>query len=439
MQPVRTVNVGIIGLGTVGGGVVKLIRRNAARYLAMQDIDLRIARACARHEERARELELAPEVFTTDWHEVTEDAEVDIVVEVIGGEHPALDIMLDAFAHGKHVVSANKALLARRMDEIARTARGNGAALRCEAAVAGGIPIVSTLEHDLVGNRILAVAGIMNGTTNYILSRMADEGLSYGEVLADAQRLGYAEADPTADVDGFDAAAKIAILASIAFGTRVSAGDVYTEGIRAIEADDISLARELGYTIKLLAGASEGPDGVNAHVYPALVENGHMLAGVSGAMNAVSVVGDGVGETMFYGAGAGAFPTASAVVGDVLALAEPIARGMQPIAEAEPYGRALPVTSQDTAETGYYVRLRADAIQAADTAIAAFAAQGVDVVRSAIRQDDDLQIALITDSHTDADLRRIIESLKDCAHILDIAQTIRVEDIRSWSDAALEN
>ena len=439
MQPVRTVNVGIIGLGTVGGGVVQLIRRNAARYLAMQDIDLRIVKACARHEERAHELGLSPEVFTTDWHEVTEDDRIDIVVEVIGGEHPALDIMLDAFAHGKHVVSANKALLARRMDEIAQVARGNGTALRCEAAVAGGIPIVSTLEHDLAGNRIIAIAGIMNGTTNYILSRMADEGISYDEVLADAQRLGYAEADPTADVDGLDAAAKIAILASIAFGTRVSADDVHTEGIRAIEAADIAFARELGYTIKLLAGASEGPDGIRAHVYPALVESRHMLAGVSGAMNAVTVVGDGVGETMFYGAGAGAFPTASAVVGDVLALAEPIARGMQPIAEPEPYGRVLPIASQDKAETGYYVRLRVDGAQATDEAIAALAAQGVDVTSSAIRQDDGLQIALLTDSHADAGLRRAIESLKDCTHILDIAQTIRVEDVRSWSDGTLDN
>ena len=231
-QSTRTVNVGLIGLGTVGGGVFQLIESHAEKYRRAYGIDLRIARACGLDESRARELGVTAEQFTTDWRDVVSDPRIDIVVEVIGGEHPATEIFTEAFAAGKHVVSANKALLGRHMAELAGAASAAGVQLRCEASCGGGIPIVGTLEHDLTGNNILAIAGIVNGTTNYILSRMTTEGLGYEEVLADAQRLGYAEADPTADVDGFDAASKIAILSSIGFTTRITTDDVYMQGIR---------------------------------------------------------------------------------------------------------------------------------------------------------------------------------------------------------------
>lgn len=437
MQQTRTVNVGVIGLGTVGGGVVKLIERNHDIYLTQRGIDVRVVKACARHEKRADELKLAAGVFTADWRDITSDPEIDIVVEVIGGEHPALDIMLDAFAHGKHVVSANKALLARHMEQIAHAAHKAGVALRCEAAVAGGIPIVDTLERDLSGNRILAVAGIMNGTTNYILSRMASEGLGYETVLADAQRLGYAEADPTADVDGLDAAAKIAILASIAFGTRVTADDVHTEGIRTIGADDICMARELGCTIKLIAVARQSAEGVNAHVYPALIDNSHMLTKVSGAMNAVVVVGDGVGETMFYGAGAGAFPTASAVVGDILALAEPLSRGLAPLAEAEPFKAVRAIVPQKAMASSFVVRLEVSDAQALDAARGALFDRGIHIARTVNLSSG--ETSLLTKAAVEADALAACDALRELPGVVRVSRAIRIEDVASWSHGVRDN
>lgn len=271
MQPsTRTVNVGIIGLGTVGGGVYRLITTHAERYRKNLGIDLRIARVCNRSEKRAHELGIDPELFTSDWHDIVSDPSIDIVVEVIGGEHPATEIFEQSFAAGKHVVTANKALLGRHMEKLSAAARAAGVQLRCEASCGGGIPIVNTLEHDLSGNEVITVAGIVNGTTNYILSRMAEEGLGYEEVLADAQRLGYAEADPTADVDGLDAASKIAILSSIGFATRITTDDVHAQGIRAISAQDIEVARKLGYAIKMLAIGHRTDSGIDVRVHPPL-------------------------------------------------------------------------------------------------------------------------------------------------------------------------
>ena len=290
----RTVNVGIIGLGTVGGGVVRLINSHHDDYVANYGIDLAITRTCSRRVESARACGVPDEAFSTDWQDVVNDPDVDVVVELIGGEHPATEIYEAAFAAGKHVVTANKALLGRHVEALAAKARENGVQLKCEASCGGGIPIVSTLERDLVGNKILTIAGILNGTTNYILSRMESEGADYADVLADAQAKGYAEADPSADVDGFDAASKTAILASIGFGTRVTTDDVYQQGIRTIAAEDIAVAHELGYTIKLLGIARNTPKGVDVRVHPTMIPLDHQLAKVSGAMNAVYVVGDAV-------------------------------------------------------------------------------------------------------------------------------------------------
>ena len=288
----RSVNIGIIGLGTVGGGVVRLIQRHHDDYVEHYGIDLQIKRACSRNDAEAKNLGIA-DIFTTNWQDVTSDPTIDIVIELIGGEHPATEIFEDSFAHGKHVVSANKALLGRHVEHLAKLANSHGVQIKCEAAAAGGIPVVSALEHDLVGNEILTIAGIMNGTTNYILSRMANEGLGFDEVLADAQRLGYAEDEPTADVDGFDAASKIAILASIGFRTRVNTDDVFIQGIRNVSATDIEMARQFGYAIKLLAIARNTESGVDVRVHPTMIPATHQLASVSGAMNAVFIVGFG--------------------------------------------------------------------------------------------------------------------------------------------------
>ena len=384
----RTVNVGLIGLGTVGGGVARTILSHHDRYLDAYNIDLKIARACGLVWEQAEAAGITPEQFTSDWHDVVSDENVDIVVELIGGEHPATEIYEAAFAAGKHVVTANKALLGRHVESFARAAREHGVQLKCEASCGGGIPIVSTLERDLVGNEILTIAGILNGTTNYILSRMEAEGADYADVLADAQAKGYAEADPSADVDGFDAASKTAILASIGFSSRVTTDDVYQQGIRTISAEDISVAHDLGYTIKLLGIARNTAEGVDVRVHPTMIPLDHQLAKVSGAMNAVYVVGDAVGETMFYGAGAGSFPTASAVVGDILTLSEQISRGVAPLPEIEPYGHNLTFKPMDELQTKYYVRLKvADRVGALSETVDIFAKHNISI--SLINQVED--------------------------------------------------
>ena len=441
----RTVNVGLIGLGTVGGGVARTILSHHDRYLDAYNIDLKIARACGLVWEQAEAAGITPEQFTSDWHDVVSDESVDIVVELIGGEHPATEIYEAAFAAGKHVVTANKALLGRHVESFARAAREHGVQLKCEASCGGGIPIVSTLERDLVGNEILTIAGILNGTTNYILSRMEAEGADYADVLADAQAKGYAEADPSADVDGFDAASKTAILASIGFGTRVTTDDVYQQGIRTIGAEDIAQARELGYTIKLLGIARNTDAGVDVRVHPTLIPADHMLAKVNGAMNAVYVVGDAVGETMFYGAGAGSFPTASAVVGDILTLSEQISRGVAPLPESEPFSRNKAIRPMDELETKYYVRLRvADRVGALAEAVNVFAKHDISI--SLINQLEDgnsdgdaCSVIFLTHKALEKNVQTAAAELAASDCVSEVANVLRIEDVDAWTDGVMAN
>ena len=439
----RTVGIGIIGLGTVGGGTFRLIERHRDKYREAYGIEVAVVRACSLDETAARELGVGEGVWTNDWREVTGCPEVDIVIEVIGGEHPATEIFEDAFAHGKHVVTANKALLGRHVDELATAAARAGVQIRCEAACGGGIPIVNALEHALIGNEALTVAGILNGTTNYILSRMASEGLGYDEVLADAQRLGYAEADPTADVDGFDAASKLAILSSIAFHTRVTTDDVYMQGIRNVSAADIEQARELGYVVKLLAVGRNTPSGVDVRVHPTMIPADHQLAAVNGAMNAVFVVGDAVGETMFYGAGAGAFPTASAIVGDVLELAAPLAHGQQLAPENEPFARVLPIRSIEDLTTRFYIRLTvADRVGALAPVVAEFARAGVSISQINQLQDGEgtsCSVAFLTHRALERDVDAVCAALDELPEVASVASVIRIEDIEKWSEGVEEN
>ncbi|MBM6687290.1 homoserine dehydrogenase [Collinsella tanakaei] len=439
----RTVNVGLIGLGTVGGGVARLIERHRDEYLKAYGIDLRLKKASALEPGRAAELGIAPENFTTDWHDVVADPDIDIVIELIGGDHPATEIFEAALTSGKHMVSANKALLGRHVERLAKLAAEHGVQIRCEASAGGGIPIVNALEHALVGNEILTVAGILNGTTNYILTRMASEGLDFAEVLADAQRLGYAEADPTADVDGFDAASKVAILSSIAFHTRVTTDDVFQEGIRNVSAADIAQAKSLGYVVKLLGIARNTADGVDVRVHPTMIPADHMLASVSGAMNAVYVVGDAVGETMFYGAGAGSFPTASAVVGDVLALADAITHNDAVQAEIEPYQRVLPLRPIDELETRYYVRLLVkDEVGTLAPVVDAFAAHGISISQINQLQDGDgsrCSVVFLTHTARERDMAAARAALEALDAVESVASVIRIEDVASWADGAEKN
>ena len=437
-----TVNIGIIGLGTVGGGTARVILNRHDDFMKHYGYDLQIKRACALEPERAAELGIDTGAFTTDWHDVVSDPDVDIVVELIGGDHPATEIFEAAFAAGKHVVTANKALLGRHVEKLAHKAAAAGVQIKCEAAAGGGIPIVNALEHTLVGNEILTIAGILNGTTNYILTRVENEGLGFDEVLADAQRLGYAEANPTADVDGFDAAAKVAILASIGFRTRVTTDDVHTEGIRSIAPVDFEMAHAMGCTIKLLGIARNTPDGVDVRVQPTMIPQSHMLASVSNAMNAVFVVGDAVGETMFYGAGAGSFPTASAVVGDICVLAEHIAGGTV-APESEPFERSLPIRSIEDLTTRYYLRLSVeDKLGSLAEAVQVFAKHGVSVARinqNEVGSDGANTLVFVTHEASERSVQDAVNELRGLGSIRAVAAVIRIEDCDAWTDGVMDN
>lgn len=313
---------GLLGLGTVGSGTAEILLNPAQRHPLLQEIE--IYRVGVRSLDKPRAVNLRPELFTTDLESIVTDPNVDVVVEVMGGLEPARSLMLKAIAQGKHVVTANKAAIARFGDEIFTAANEAGVYVLLEAAVAGGIPVIEPLKQSLCANRIQTVTGIVNGTTNYILTRMQTEGSDFAAVLADAQALGYAEADPTADVDGLDAADKISILASLAFGGRIKLSEVHCEGIRQISAADIAYAEKLGFVIKLLAtakrdgGSTSDPDQLQVRVHPTLVPKSHPLANVNEVYNAILIEGEPVGQVMFFGPGAGAGPTASAVVSDIL-------------------------------------------------------------------------------------------------------------------------
>ncbi|MGD1901736.1 MAG: homoserine dehydrogenase [Geitlerinemataceae cyanobacterium] len=318
-------NVGLLGLGTVGTGTAKIILDAVGRHPLLETVS--ISRVGVRNLDKARDVKFADGVLTDDLDAIVADPSIDIVVELIGGVDTALKYILAAIAHGKHVVTANKAVISRHGDEIFDAANAKGVYVMLEAAVAGGIPVLAPLKQALGVNRINRITGIINGTTNYILTRMKDEGADFAAVLADAQHLGYAEADPTADVDGLDAADKIAILASLAFGGRIQLDDVSCEGIRKISAADIAYAKNLGFTIRLLAIAcghrpdsGAMPDEIELRVHPTLLPAHHPLATVEGVNNAVLVEADPLGEVMLYGPGAGEGATASAVVSDIVSI-----------------------------------------------------------------------------------------------------------------------
>jgi homoserine dehydrogenase len=356
------VKVGLIGLGTVGGGVTRVLARNAEEISRRAGREIVITHAAARNLDTTT-AHLAGLKLTGEALEVVDDPEVSIIVELMGGYEPARSLVLRALANGKHVVTANKALIARHGNEIFAAASTAGMMVGFEAAVAGGIPIIKAIREGLAGNRLEWVAGIINGTANFILSEMRDKGRDFPEVLAEAQALGYAEADPTFDVEGIDAAHKLTILASIAFGIPLQFDQVYIEGISRITREDVAYAEQLGYRVKHLGIARRDAGGVQLRVHPTLIPQRHLLSSVNGVMNAVLVQGDAVGQSLFYGAGAGAEPTASAVVADIIDVvrtltADPENRvphlAFQPDALSD-----LPVVPMTEVETACYLRLQA--------------------------------------------------------------------------------
>ena len=427
----KTINIGLIGLGTVGGGVVEILRRHADHYRTRAGVDLALVKCADRDEARAAELGIEPARFTTDASEIVNDPAIDIVVELIGGTGAARSIVLDALTAGKSVVTANKALMATHGREVLDTAAEAGVDVLFEAAVGGGIPIIGPLKHSLVSNETQAVYGIVNGTTNYMLSRMAEAGLDYDAALAEAQERGFAEADPTADVDGLDAAAKIAILASIAFNSRVCLEDVPAEGIRSITPDDIAYAREAGYEIKLVAISRRTAGGIDVRVHPTMIRAGHPLAKVNGVYNAIYVVGDAVGETMFFGEGAGSLPAASAVMGDVIEAARHIQGDCRALVGCT-CSESLPLCSIEDLSSSYYVRLHVRDEPGVLAAIASvFGEKGVSIA-SVIQKraaKGGAEIVWITHAAAERDVQAALAAIAALDAVDSVGTVLRVEEL----------
>ncbi len=358
----KPINVGLLGIGTVGGGTFTVLQRNEEEITRRAGRPIRITVVADKNVELAKQVTAGKCRVTDDAFAVVSDPEVAIVIELIGGTGVAKELVMQAIANGKHVVTANKALLAKHGNEIFKAAQDKGVMVAFEAAVAGGIPIVKAVREGLTANRIEWIAGIINGTTNFILSEMRDKGLSFDTALKEAQQLGYAEADPTFDIEGVDAAHKITLLSSLAFGIPVQFDKAHIEGISKLDAIDIKYAEQLGYRIKLLGITKRTPEGVELRVHPTLIPTRRLIANVEGAMNAVVVQGDAVGATLYYGQGAGAEPTASAVIADLVDVtrmhtADPGNRvphlAFQPNAMSD-----LKILPMDEVQTSYYLRMR---------------------------------------------------------------------------------
>lgn len=422
-----SIQIGMLGLGTVGTGVAKILSQSGASIAQKVGRPIVLKKVLVRDVNKARSLP-QPVVLTNRAEDILEDPDIDIVIEVMGGEEPAKEYMLRAMRAGKHVVTANKDVVAQHGKELFAAAEAAQVDFLFEASVAGGIPIIRPLKQCLAGNRIHEVMGIVNGTTNYMLTKMTKEGLDFAEVLAEAQAKGYAEADPTADVGGLDAARKLAILASIAFNARVTFDDVYVEGITSISREDIAYATELGYVIKLLAIAREEEGRISVRVHPTFLPNTHPLANVNDVFNAVFIRGDAVGETMFYGRGAGELPTASAVVGDVIDAARNIGRGAS--------GRILctcfeerPIQPMSETKSPYFIRLLVQDQPGVLAAIAgAFGAQQVSL-NSVIQKrkiNGCAELVLITYDVADASVRLALDTMRGMSVVSEVRSVIRV-------------
>ena len=412
-QSKSVVRIGVLGCGNVGAALVQLIERQSTVITERTGITLEVASVAVRNVSRDREVTLAEGVLTRDAFAVVNDPNIDVIVEVIGGIEPARELISTALSLGKPVITANKELLANVGHELWAQSDAAGVDLLFEAAVAGGIPLIRALRESLRGEPVTRVMGIVNGTTNFILTKMTDEGADYSAALSEAQRLGFAERDPTADVEGFDAGAKAAIIASIAFGARVVAGDVYHEGISGVTAADISIARRLGYVVKLLAIAEQARDSqtVAVRVHPAMVPLSHPLASVRDSYNAVFVEGDAVGSLMFYGRGAGGFPTASAVLGDVIDAAVNLRKGTHGTIGSF---KRVPVMAIDETSSQYLIGLDVeDKPGVLHSITGVFANHGVSI-RAAEQEGigADARLVFITHSAREADVQACLSEFK---------------------------
>lgn len=426
------VKVGLVGTGTVGGGCLDILRNHKEEFKRHFGIDIELTRVCSRQPEVAESYGLS-DIFTTDFHEVIEDPEVDLVIELIGGTTFAKEVVIGALQNGKSVVTANKALMASCGEEVMSMAEEKGVEIAFEASVGGAIPIIVPLKHSLIANRIDSIMGIVNGTTNYMLTRMDEDGMSYEDALKEAQERGFAEADPTADVDGLDAAAKIAILASIAFNSRVTMNQVFTEGIRRISPVDLAMAHEMGYAVKLLAHAYRSDGGIDVRVHPTMIPESHQLATVNGVFNAIYTVGDAAGENMFFGEGAGAGPAASAVMGDVLEVARHLQMGIKPIVGCTCTDE-LPILSVEDLHTKYYIRFvvadRSGVLASAADIFAKYDVSVKTVTQRGNAARDDVDLVFVTHTAEERNVRKAIDDILALEGVVTggFPSVIRVQD-----------
>jgi homoserine dehydrogenase len=437
----REVGIGIAGFGTVGGGVLSILEKHQRDIEARIGARIAVRRIALRDPDKERPVDVDRRLVTTRLEDLLADPAIAVVVELIGGVDQAFDLVRGALERGKHVVTANKALLATRGEEIFRLAREKGVDVYYEAAVCGGVPIIRTLREALASDRINALVGIVNGTTNYILTAVAERGLPVGQALAEAQRLGYAEADPTLDVSGGDAAQKLCVLAQLAFGARLSPQDVLTEGIMALSPEDFRWGREFGYALKLLAIARRcgangggGPDLVEARVHPAFIPAGSLLAGVRGAMNAVVLQSEALGASMLYGQGAGAMPTGSAVVSDIIDLTRNILSGSPGRVPLPPAKPLVALRPHDEVRCPYYVHfsvkdepgvLARTASRLADRRISIAAVEQ----REQNDQGKPVPLVIVTHQAREADLRAAIADIDRDAATLAPTRLIRIENV----------
>ena len=424
----KTIYAALLGLGTVGGGVYKVLKSQEPEMENKLGVKVKLKKILVRNLEKAAGKVDDPGLLTNSWKEIVEDPEIGIVIEVMGGMEPAKTYILEALKAGKQVVTANKDLIASEGKILMDTAGEHGCDFLFEAAVAGGIPIIRPLKQCLAGNHIREVMGIFNGTTNFILTRMSREGMEFADALAMAQRLGYAESDPTADVEGLDAARKVAILASVAFNSRVTFEDVYTEGITKITATDIRYAKEMGCEIKLLGVARNTMEGVEVRVHPMLIGSGHPLASVNDSYNAVFVRGDAVQDAMFYGRGAGELPTASAVVGDVFDAARNIEAGCCGRIGCTCY-KELPVKKMEYTENKYFIRFQAEDRFGVMGSIASVFGNNCVSLSQVIQKQSTgkvAEIVVITESVQEKHLRDALAVFGGMSIVKEISSVIRV-------------
>jgi homoserine dehydrogenase len=423
----KSIGVGLLGLGTVGGGVAK----------ALLEKDRVVAEAVGcpvvlRKILEQRPVAVEPRLLTKDVREILADPEIDIVIEVLGGEHPAVDYIKEALLGGKHVVTANKEVIAKHGAELLAIAKDKGVALQFEASVGGGIPLLLPLQHGLLANEISTIYAIINGTTNYILTRMSQERMGFGEALKKAQELGYAEADPTNDVEGKDATYKLAILASAGFHTIVRPEQVYCEGISRLAEPDFRYAKELGYEIKLLAIAKQAGGVVEARVHPVFIPEDFLLAKVSGVYNAIQVEGDLVGKLIFYGRGAGAQPTSSAIISDVIAIGQSIASGKK-VPSVMRQSQLKPVRPVSELQTRYYLRMTVADQPGVLAQIAKILGDGSISIASVIQKEADVAtqtatIVIMTHPAREEFMQRALAEMKKLPAVTEICNLIRVEE-----------